>query len=609
MDKIGFWNIRRMNMSRKRKEINFFLKNNEVGLFGLLETKIKNKAFLKAVDSFDSWCISTNNGYHSGGRIWVLWKPSMSRVQFKEYNAQFIHMKIDSLFQRSSFFLTLVYAFNDILEREPLWSSLRRLSLQTQGPWAIVGDFNCVLRPSERVGGNVPSVEMEPFKTCVEDRGVFDITSVGALFTWNNKQKPESRIYSRIDRFLVNKAWSNSMPDSFAHFMPEGMCDHTPCIVSQSKQLQRKRSFKYFNMWGSSKKFLPLLHYHWDNKIPGSSMFKLVKNLKLLKPVLKELNKDYYNEIEVHTEALELKIRAMQEELRKDPSNKLLMEEEYNGLHELKIMMEARASFLAQKAKMKWIEGGDTNTAFFHGIIKSRRAANSVYRIEDRHGKVWDSPECIKGAFLDFYQQLLGNRQETSKVHKKIMDQGPRCTKDMNGCLLAPDTGKEIKDIIFSIPDNKSPGLDDFTSKFYKDAWMVIGEDVIATVQEFFRNRKLLSQVNATNIVLIPKIERPVSVQHFRRIACCNLIYKVISKLICNRLATVLPHIIDQNQGAFIQGRNIQDNIMICQDLIRLFERPNSSPRCLFKIDLQKAYDTVEWHFVEQMLEQFHLPM
>ncbi|KAL9236985.1 hypothetical protein vseg_011583 [Gypsophila vaccaria] len=262
MDKIGFWNIRGMNRSRKRKEINFFLNSNGVGLFGLLETKIKSTAFLKAIESFDSWCISTNNGFHSGRRIWVLWKPSMFRIHFKEYNAQFIHMKVDSLVQRSSFYLTLVYAFNGILERVPLWNSPRRISLQTQGPWAIAGDFNSALRPSERMRGNVPSGEMEPFKLCVEDCGVFDIASVASLFTWNNKQKPESRIYSRIDRFLINKAWSISMPESFAHFMPEGLCDHTPCIVSQSKQVQRKRSFKYFNMWGRSDKFLPLLHQH-----------------------------------------------------------------------------------------------------------------------------------------------------------------------------------------------------------------------------------------------------------------------------------------------------------------------------------------------------------
>ncbi|KAL9232282.1 hypothetical protein vseg_007409 [Gypsophila vaccaria] len=328
---------------------------------------------------------------------------------------------------------------------------------------------------------------MEPFKSCVEDCGVFDIASVGSLFTWNNKQKPESRIYSRIDRFLINKAWSNSMPESFAHFMPEGLCDHTPCIVSQSKQVQRKRIFKYFSMWGSSNKFLPLLHHHWDKQILGTSMFKLVKNMKMLKPVLKDLNKDTYNDIEVRTEVVELKVKAMQEELGKDPTNKVLMEEEYNKLHELKNLMEARASFLAQKSKMKWIEGGDTNSAFFHGIIKGRRDANSVYMIEDRHGQVWDSPEGIKGTFLDFYHQLVGKRQDTSKVHKKIIDHGPKCTEELNACLLAHVTGIEIKYIILSIPDIKSPGPDGFTSKFFKDASPVIGEDVIAAVQDFFR--------------------------------------------------------------------------------------------------------------------------
>ncbi|KAL9238990.1 hypothetical protein vseg_013351 [Gypsophila vaccaria] len=134
MDKIGFWNIRGINRSRKRKEINFFLKIKEVGLFGLLETKIKNKALLRAVDSFDSWCISTKNGYHSGGRIWVLWQPVVFRIQFIEYNAQFIHMKVDSLLHRNYFYITMVYAFNGTQDREPLWNSLRRIAQQIQGP-------------------------------------------------------------------------------------------------------------------------------------------------------------------------------------------------------------------------------------------------------------------------------------------------------------------------------------------------------------------------------------------------------------------------------------------------------------------------------------------
>ncbi|KAL9227737.1 hypothetical protein vseg_003389 [Gypsophila vaccaria] len=127
MDKIGFWNARGMNRCRKRKEIDFFLKNNNIGLFGLLETKIRNKALHRAAINFNSWSISTNNGYHNGGRIWIVWQPSNFRVQFIEYNAQFVHMKVESVVHRNLFFLTFVYAFNGIHDREGLWLHLRKL--------------------------------------------------------------------------------------------------------------------------------------------------------------------------------------------------------------------------------------------------------------------------------------------------------------------------------------------------------------------------------------------------------------------------------------------------------------------------------------------------
>ncbi|KAL9232307.1 hypothetical protein vseg_007432 [Gypsophila vaccaria] len=186
MYNIGFWNIRGMNSHRKQNEINYFLHNKEIGLFGLIETKIKNNALASVQSTFRNWCVSTNNGYHKGGRIWIVWRPQAYRVHFLEYNAQYIHMKVDSLSRRQSFYYTVIYVFNTAQERLPLWIQLRKLASLVTRPWAIGGDFNCVLSANERVGGHLPS-GIDHFRSCVRDCGILDIQSVGALFTWNNR--------------------------------------------------------------------------------------------------------------------------------------------------------------------------------------------------------------------------------------------------------------------------------------------------------------------------------------------------------------------------------------------------------------------------------------
>ncbi|XP_074314812.1 uncharacterized protein LOC141650979 [Silene latifolia] len=336
----------------------------ENGLFGLLETKIKNKAFTKAASSFSNWCITTNNGYHSGGRIWVVWKPSLFRVNVLEYNAQYIHMKVESLVDRRMFWLTMVYTFNGMHDRESLWDNLRRVACTVSGPWAVAGDFNCVLSASERVGGSTPSGEMEPFRRCVSDCGVMDIAAVGALFTWNNKQKPQDRIYSRIDRFLVNKAWCDNFNDLYAQFLPEGIFDHTPCILKSTNQGQSKRCFKYYNMWGGSKKFLPIVRENWDKSRSGTPMFRLVKNLKQLKPELKRLNKEGYSDIENAANILQKQVEDMQEVINKDPTNMQIISEEYEASLQLQDLIRAKESFLSQKSKHEWIKEGDANSSY-----------------------------------------------------------------------------------------------------------------------------------------------------------------------------------------------------------------------------------------------------
>ncbi|KAL9233090.1 hypothetical protein vseg_008128 [Gypsophila vaccaria] len=607
MDNFGFWNVRGMNNSRKQNDINFFLHNKEIGLFGLIETKVKNNAMAPVQSKFKQWCVSTNNGYHKGGRIWIVWKPQVYRVQFLEYNAQYIHMKIESLMRRQSFYYTVIYAFNNAQDRLPLWHQLRRLAAMISGPWAIGGDFNCILYANEKVGGNLP-LGVEQFRSCLTDCGMLDAPSVGAFYTWNNRQQATDRVFSKLDRLLVNKEWSDCFPSAFAHFLPEGISDHSPCLVQFSVQEHSKKSFKYYNMWGRADNFLSVVSRTWNCDIQGHPMFRIANKLKNLKKPLKELNRTTFSNIEVQATEMELKIQKLQEQLGQDPMNWHLREEESQARKEYIPIKQAKMSYLAQQAKQAWIKGGDVNSAYFHGVIRGRRTKNKVLMIEDEQGNIGDTPSAIQQTFLNYYVKLLGRNQKTTQVYQTIINCGKQCTPDMTNLLLEPITGQEVKDALFSIPDMKTPGPDGFTSKFFKDAWAVVGPEVIEAVRDFFTHKRLLKQINATSLVLIPKTHSPKNVQQFRPIACCNVIYKIIAKLLCTRLARVLPLLIDLNLGAFIHERSIQENILIFQELVRLYERPNSTAKCMFKIDMQKAYDTVEWDFLEQLLIHLRFP-
>ena len=106
----------------------------------------------------------------------------------------------------------------------------------------------------------------------------------------------------------------------------------------------------------------------------------------------------------------------------------------------------------------------------------------------------------------------------------------------------------EIKNALFSIPDDKSPGIDGYSSYFFKKSWNILGMDLIDAIKDFFRSGKLLKEINVTAITLIPKAKCPAFIGDFRPIAYCSVVYKIITKLICSRLSQVLPEVVSQTR-------------------------------------------------------------
>ncbi|KAG5547389.1 hypothetical protein RHGRI_013168 [Rhododendron griersonianum] len=260
----------------------------------------------------------------------------------------------------------------------------------------------------------------------------------------------------------------------------------------------------------------------------------------------------------------------------------------------------AEESFMRQRSRIKWLALGDQNTKFFHQKVCARRARNTILSLTDTNGNRVDDPEAVKKLILDYYISLLGSVRDgrvdaTDQLQLAITN---RISDTAQHMLVQPVIGEEIKKTLWSIHGDKAPGPNGYNSMFYQKNWLVVGPRLTAGVSTLFNTGFLLKEWNTTAISLIPKVSAPLSSKDFRPISCCNVTLKCVTKVLANRLQAILPSIINKSQSAFIKGRSIIDNVLLMQELVRGYHKDNDVPRCAIKLDLMKAYDSVDWFFL-----------
>ncbi|GJY01145.1 hypothetical protein Tco_0359297 [Tanacetum coccineum] len=210
----------------------------------------------------------------------------------------------------------------------------------------------------------------------------------------------------------------------------------------------------------------------------------------------------------------------------------------------------------------------------------------------------------VANVFVLHYETFLGQEGNTSNLdtHNLFSTKlDPEVALDM----VRHITPKEVKDAIFLMGNDKAPGPDGFAAAFFKEAWDIIAEDVTKAIQEFFVNGCLLKELNHMIIALIPKVKSPSRINDYRLISCCNVIFKCITKIIANRIKESLKILVSPNQLAFVPGRRISDNILLTQEIMHNYHLDRGSPRCAFKVDIQKAYAMVDWEFLKEILHGF----
>ncbi|KAL0416338.1 UNVERIFIED_CONTAM: hypothetical protein Slati_3465700 [Sesamum latifolium] len=276
----------------------------------------------------------------------------------------------------------------------------------------------------------------------------------------------------------------------------------------------------------------------------------------------------------------------------------------------LRLATRLEQNMLHQRAKIAWMKGGDQCSPIFFRKVAKRRSSKRVFQITDYGGQVITDQQGVTNEFIAYYQTLLAGERRHRVIDlcylrpwaRHILSEAEALT------LVQPVTPSEIKHAVFDIDEVKALGPDGYSLGFFKAAWPVVGEEVTRAIMEFFRTGRLLKQVNSTLISLIPKVNTPTVVAEFRPISCCNVLYKIITKVIVQRMRGVLDKLISPSQNAFVPGRSIGDNILLAQELFHGYNQQNLPPRCALKVDLRKAYDTVEWDFLGAVLTLFGFP-
>lgn len=342
-----------------------------------------------------------------------------------------------------------------------------------------------------------------------------------------------------------------------------------------------------------------------------SAMFRFAKKLKLLKPMIRELVRNKIGNLTKRAkEAMDL-LREKQKNTLLNPTEEA-MKDESEAYGKWLHIATLEEDLLKQRAKLHWLDVGDQNNSTFHCATKTRQAQNMIREIRDTNGIVKTKHDEIKQEAEQFFSDLLNHKPDSYRgVEEDELKSLLQFRCSVEDCRLLEDEVKEdeIRKVLFGMPNNKSPGPDGYPCEFYKATWSIIARDFVVAVQSVFKFGFLPKGVNSTILALIPKKLDSMEMKDYRPIACCNVLYKVVSKMMANRLKVLLPRIIVETQSAFVQGRLLMENVLLAIELVKGYHKENVSPRCAMKIDISKGFDLVQWDFLLKCLKFLGFPV
>ncbi|KAJ9556364.1 hypothetical protein OSB04_010978 [Centaurea solstitialis] len=572
MLKILSWNLNGMGKEVKRNWIKEAMLSHKLSFLCLQETKmaINSVGLVHSVWGKSNLEYVALDSIGNSSGILTVWDGDLFQLQNSSKMEGYV--KVFGLWRgnNSNLGVINVYAPQGVTRKKALWENIaKELQSEPEAAWVVCGDFYEVRCTDERRGSALDSRGRKIFNDFIVTAGLTDLNLGGRRFTWMNADCSK---LSKLGRFLINQNFLYGWPLSNALVLPRVLSDHCPILLDSKVVDFGPTPFKLYNSWLKLPDFVALVKERWNEELPGISNLSqidvLSRKLRHLKTHIKRWSADLRNKMDAEVTELKSKICAIDLLAEVSPIDDSLVKERAKLRIKLNEHLETKQKADGYKTRMK-------THVFFHGCINNKRSKSRIHGLNING--IWETaPEKIKNEVWDFFDKKFAEHHPirpviSSPLFKKIM-------ASQREWLETPSRNK-------------------------RKLWDVVGKDFCEAVKHFETQQKINPGSNASFITLIPKINDPLSLADYRPINLIGCVNKVISKVLAEILKVVLDSVTSNTQTTFVKGRSILDVPLMVNELIS-WAKKSRKKLLLFKVDFAKAFDTLNWNFLDNTLSQ-----
>ncbi|VFQ80611.1 unnamed protein product [Cuscuta campestris] len=545
----------------------------------------------------------TNASSHLNNQLWIFWKePSLTLIQTIECT-QIIHCQFNSAALHSPLWISSVYGRHTRAERANLWNAISSWNVGMD-PWILGGDFNCIHSLDQHKGNCNPCYKsVEDFRECMEASNLLYIHPSGGHFSWSGKRS-QGKLWRRLDHIFGNQHLMDRANRVHLSMLRKGASDHRPFLLELSMNTYSgPKPFRFLDLWVSHHTLESTIKSFWENNKTYNGMKGLGRKLKDLKAILTKWSKDDFGNIFHQLKEAESRASRAQDHFEANPNPESLVEFNKSNA-ELLLLSKRETDFWRQKSCIRWLKEGDASAKFFHNVVKNRRQKLRISSLKDDHGRTIEEASNIALHAIDYYTNIYSD--EPVSIDPQLLSYIPNIINGEDNLMLcAVPQEEEIRGAIWDLNSHSAPGPDGYNGTFFKTYWHIIHDEVTRATQEFFLGLPIPKSYGATLLTLIPKVDNPKSLGDYRPISLSTFLSKVNTKILANRLGSLLHKLISPEQSGFQAGKGVEENILLTQEMIHCLDNTSGSANIAIKVDFAKAFDRISWQFLEATLSSF----